>query len=202
MVRYYALLFMNMVMAVFVYWYMLSLKEQLNLLNSLRSFLFLGEMDPTVLDSKATYSCTPSPSYSLSSLSSDQDALQFYSHKWTNLEFNKTLEYSMELVCFLPKAVNFGKVNGLILGLFFSLIPFTVFIQMFRRSRERVPLSKLLCREDRFFELLLICQLFLLEFFLLPTATAEAAKMNGSTLTAKEFTNFIIAYHILQPYGR
>ena len=31
-------------------------------------------------------------------------------------------------------------------------------------------------------------------------ATVEAAKMNGSTLTAKEFTNFIIAYHILQPY--
>lgn len=95
MVRYGAFIFMNFFITLYAMWFAYHISTMLTRLNILRGYLFEGDVDPTLLDSRITYECSPLPNYSLSTLPENKEALAFYETKWTSPLYKKTLDYSL-----------------------------------------------------------------------------------------------------------
>ena len=172
MVRYGAYFFVNVLISLYCFWFVLNIFSIISRLNVLRGFLFLGDVDPTLLDSRVTYECSPSPAYSLSSKPEDQDALTFYQNKWSPSVFQKTLDYSLEFVCLSEKFYLFGDYASRGFTIFYTLVLFTFFLQLFRCLRERVPLSKIFCSEAKVFDFFLSSLVVFFVIELLPTLYA------------------------------
>ena len=99
MVRYGAYFFVGFILALSSFYSSYQVTAMISHLNSLRSFLFNGDVDPTLLDSRIAYECSPAPSFTLSTLSEDQEALKFYEEKWSTPVYEQTLQSSSEFIC-------------------------------------------------------------------------------------------------------
>ena len=71
MARYLSFVVVSLLLCLYSLWYLATLTSRFNRLIYLKSFLFHGDVDPTLLDSRVTYQCNVYPSYLLSSLSQD-----------------------------------------------------------------------------------------------------------------------------------
>ena len=79
MVRYGVFVFMNLVMMVYVLWYMFTESSYFSRLVILMDKLFQGEVDPTLLDSSVSYNCSIPWHFTLGTSPEDEDKLAFYS---------------------------------------------------------------------------------------------------------------------------
>ena len=71
MARYVSFVVVSLLLCLYSLWYLAIVTSRFNRLIYLKSFLFHGDVEPTLLDSRVTFQCHVSPSYSLSSLSQD-----------------------------------------------------------------------------------------------------------------------------------
>ena len=108
MVRYGVFVFMSLVMMVYILWYMFRFGGYLTSLVILLQDLFHKSVDPTLLDSRVSYSCTAPWTYTLSTQPSDVEALAFYSKKWSPTLFNRTLDQSLEIICLTYECFSFA----------------------------------------------------------------------------------------------
>lgn len=75
MVRYGAFIIISLIVSIYCLWSVSAINSKFNRLIILMKFLFQGNVDPTLLDSRVVYECSPLQKYSLSTLPQDVDAL-------------------------------------------------------------------------------------------------------------------------------
>ena len=134
MVRYGVYFFINLLFAITIMYSCFYITSIINRINYLRSFLFHGNVDPTLLDSRITYECSHSPTYSLSTLPYEQKALKFYEKQWSTPVYEQTLAYSSEFICATHSFYSFKEFNAQYFSIYFLLAPSAIFLRLFRNS--------------------------------------------------------------------
>ena len=126
MVRHGTFAAISLFVSLYSLWYLATLNASFNRIVTLMQFLFSGSVDPTLLDTRVSYECDPVPKYVMSVLLEDQDALAYYSAAWSPDLFHQTLEASAEYVCLAFDTFYFARLQGLPLGMFYSLVPLSL----------------------------------------------------------------------------
>ena len=86
------------------------------------------------------------------------------------------------------------------IGMFYSLVPFTQVLQVFRWRRERVPFSKVFLNETQLSDWYILLISGLLLTTLNPILYEEERKFEQSAESALSFLNFMSRFHVLQAY--
>ena len=134
-----------------------------------------------------TYECSPSPTYSLSTLPSDQEVLRFYEKLWSTPIYEKTLASSSEFVCATFDFYSFLDANSRYYAIFYLTVLSTLALPFFRHSRIELPLSKVLFNEATMFIAIMSGYSLWMAVQLIPLMKEEELKYKWNARTAMNF---------------
>ena len=152
MVRYFTFLLISFLLAVYILWFCISLQGLFARAVFLTNFLYNGEVDPTPLDGRITYSCLPERKYAYNTDIEAVRALEFYRSKWGSQTFDQTVEYTSEYICLGHQVYHFADDYSLWIVMFYNLLPFTYMLYCFLIRAISTPFRRLFCREINLFE--------------------------------------------------